>query len=549
MPIFNCITSKNSPAALSEVGFLFVITCFFTFFQNIAFWKAALQAILFDSWMDFIFLLSLALTLFCLFLILFASFLWKPWMKTLLIILVMIGATCNYFSLTYGVYIDKEMLRNVLYTDMHETAALLAPQLFVWIFLLGVLPAILIWKAPIKYESQLIKTIVQRLIIIVGAIAVVFISIFPIYKEYAFFSRNNKAIYKLIVPVNFISASIRLGQGYWQSEKTFTIVGEDAQLNLDTNSKPPLVILVVGETARAQNFSLFGYERDTNPLLSAEKGVLAFQNTSSCATATAISVPCMFSNRARKQFDIDQAPYEDNLTDILQRAGVNTIWYDNNAGCQGVCERIPNVQITATKEKPCPGGYCFDEELLAQVPAYIQAHDKQPMFIILHAIGSHGPSYYQRYPQDLAGKLSPACESNQIQNCSVEQLFNVYDNTIVQTDKMLSQTIQLLKQYEDDYDVSMLYASDHGESLGEKGLYLHSAPYAIAPAEQIHIPMLFWSPESFVESQHKNELCMQEKAKNDDVSHDNIFHTVLGLMGVSTSVYNAKLDLFSSCKN
>lgn len=541
---------KASKGTLSEPVFILTFALFFVLLENIAFWKTALSIAPTESPASIALIISIFIFMVCSLNILFSIFLWRPWLKPLLTLLLFISAAVSYFGVTYGVYIDHEMILNTTRSSSQEAMALITPQFLSWIAVLGLLPAIAVWKIKIKPVKSIGRTIMFRLMSIAISATVLIAAVMPLYKDYASFFRNNKEIVKLITPTNYIWASYSFIQMYIHSNQPLLQIGLDAkQIHTTPTSKPTLFILVVGETARAENFSLYGYPRNTNPLLSQQNNLLVFKNTTSCGTNTATSVPCMFSKMLRSSYSASLAEHQENLMDILQRAGINVLWKENNTGCQGVCTRIETSPIVweIPKDK-CTEDFCFDSSLLDNLDTYIAKKTNGDIFIVLHTIGSHGPSYYRRYPATLQGQFKPSCDTNQIQDCSQESLINAYDNTILNTDYLLNQTIELLKTYENKYETGMLYLSDHGESLGENGMYLHSAPYMIAPNVQTHIPMLFWSSNEFMQQRNINPTCMQQQALTHNYSQDNLFHTMLGLMSVSTAEYQPALDLFNDCK-
>ncbi|XBS68556.1 sulfatase-like hydrolase/transferase [Acerihabitans sp. KWT182] len=308
-----------------------------------------------------------------------------------------------------------------------------------------------------------------------------------------------------------------------------------------------LLIVVVGETSRGQDFSLGGYGKLTNPLL-ARDNVVYFPKTTSCGTATAVSVPCMFSNMTRAHFDGDTAAHQDNVLDILQRAHVNVLWRENDGGCKYVCNRVATDDLSTWKNLPrfCSDGVCLDEALLNHLDDYINGqHDDT--IIVLHTIGSHGPTYYQRY-QAAQQTFTPTCDTNEIQKCSNSSLVNTYDNTIVYIDYLLDKSIKLLQSHQDKFNTALVYLSDHGESLGENGLFLHGMPYAVAPAQQTHVPMLLWLSPSFMQAQGIADDCLRNQAIRQTYSHDNLFSTLLGLMNVGTRLYEPSLDIVQPCR-
>jgi lipid A ethanolaminephosphotransferase len=316
---------------------------------------------------------------------------------------------------------------------------------------------------------------------------------------------------------------------HWQS------VGLDATRNT-TDERRELVILIVGETARAQNFSLNGYPRLTNPLLS-EKPVVSFSQFASCGTDTAVSLPCMFSLLERSNYSIGKANSMDNVLDVLKRTGVAVLWRENNTGPKRVADRIEYQDFTSPDVNPVCEQECRDEGMLNSLDAWTEKQANTDMLIILHQMGSHGPAYYKRYP-DKFEKFKPACKTIELEKCSAEEITNAYDNTIVYTDYFISEAINWLEQKSGRFDVSLLYVSDHGESLGESGIYLHGFPYRFAPETQTRVPVIFWSAAN--NSQIDFQAVM--KSRDEELSHDHLFHTLLGLFEVSTTVYRPDMD-------
>jgi lipid A ethanolaminephosphotransferase len=315
------------------------------------------------------------------------------------------------------------------------------------------------------------------------------------------------------------------------------------------SAKPPLLILVVGETARAANFSLNGYARETNPEL-AKENITSFLDVHSCGTSTAASVPCMFSHLGREAYDKRDADYE-TLLDVLKHAGLSVLWRDNNAGCKGTCTHVDSEDLSHAQDPEfCTGQECFDEVMLHQLDERVAAMSKggpvKGMVIVLHQKGSHGPAYYLRSPKAFK-KFMPECESNALQSCSREQVINAYDNTILYTDHFLAQTIDWLKGRSEQFDTAMMYVSDHGESLGENNTYLHGLPYMIAPDVQKHVPMVVWMSPQMEQRSGITTTCLQGQRKA-ELSHDHLFHSVLGLLDVKTGIYRADRDLFKACE-
>ena len=325
-------------------------------------------------------------------------------------------------------------------------------------------------------------------------------------------------------------------------------VFEDATQKAVMHNAPRknLTIVVLGETSRADNFSLGGYSRDTNPLMR-QDGVIYFPHTTSCGTATAVSVPCMFSNMPRAHYDEELAHHQEGVLDILQRAGIQVLWNDNDGGCKGACDRVPHQNVTDLKlTGQCIDGECYDDVLFHNLDSYID-NLQQDGIIVLHTIGSHGPTYYNRYPAAFR-KFTPTCDTNEIQGCTREQLTNTYDNTILYVDYVVDKAIKLLQSKQDKFTTSLVYLSDHGESLGEDGVYLHGLPYSIAPDTQKHVPMALWLSADYQQRYGISAHCLQQRAQKENYSQDNLFSTLLGLLGVSTREYQAADDILTPCR-
>ena len=355
-----------------------------------------------------------------------------------------------------------------------------------------------------------------------------------------------RAIKKLISPTNYIAGTIRYFQKQAIANRPFTRLDDDAALENCEAPYPIVFIMVVGETARSMNFSLNGYPRKTNPRLEKEK-IINFPNVYSCGTATATSVPCMFSAYPRSEFDPDLEKTRENMLDLLSQSDYNVLWRENDDGCKGVCKRIPTENATTNYSNSllCNGKSCYDEVLLEDLEDYLGTVKKNT-FIVLHAMGSHGPTYYQRYP-DKFKQFKPTCDTADLQSCTKEQIVNTYDNTILYTDYVVSETIQILKRFP-KYKSGLMYVSDHGESLGENNIFLHGLPYKIAPEEQKRIPLFFWFSENMQKNGHVNFSCAQKAAEKQTYSHDNLFHSILGLMEIHTKLYNPDMDFFNQCR-
>lgn len=521
---------------------------------NISFYKQVLIKLSLDSFENIAFFVSMPVVVFCTIFILLTLLLNQWLVKIVASSLVIIGSALSYFMLKFGIMIDRSMLQNTLETSFTESAPMVTFELINCILLLGVLPCVVIILVKIKPRTIGLYFLFKHVMIVLLALLLVGLIALIFYKNYATFMRNNSKIIKYLLPSNYIGALYGQYQFEQNKHRPFLTIGDDAYrqvVDSDSKSIKTVVVLIVGETARSENFALNGYGKNTTPLLSKRDDVISFQNTTSCGTYTAFSIPCMFSNMERKNYDEASALRQENILDILNKQGINVIWLDNNTGCKGVCNRIENENITKKYinigSKLCQDGGCYDEVLVKELAIKLQHLDKDSL-IVLHPLGSHGPNYYQRYPEQFR-TFTPTCDTNQITNCDSGSLVNTYDNTIVYTDYIINQTIELLQSKQNNYNTMLIYLSDHGESLGENGLYLHSFPYSIAPAQQTKIPFILWISQHLAKLNRINTACIKNHAKQDLLSHDNLFHLLLGIFAIQTKEYNQSLDSLNYCKN
>jgi lipid A ethanolaminephosphotransferase len=481
---------------------------------------------------------------------LLSLFAWPRTLKPVVAFLLVGAAVGAHFMLSYGVVLDPGMMTNTLQTNSREAFDLLDLRFLATVLLLGVVPALVAWRLPLR-RARAGRRILQNLGLLAGGLAVVVASLLLVFQPLASTMRNHKALRYLINPLNSLySLGYVAAKPLRRDESTLLPIALDAKLGPPPGAagKPPLLVLVIGETARSDHFGLNGYARDTTPEL-AQEDVASFRNAWSCGTSTATSLPCIFSHLGRGDFEDRRNDYE-GLLDVLHRAGLAVLWIDNQSGCKGACARVPEVQ-TWTERDPtlCSGGECFDEIMLkgladriAQLPAERRARG---VVVVMHQMGSHGPAYYKRSPPAYK-RYTPECTSVALQDCTTAQVVNAYDNTIAYTDHFLAATIEWLKRRQDHAAAALLYVSDHGESLGEGNLYLHGLPYAIAPDAQKHVPWITWLSPAFQQRTGIKPACLRQRL-DVPVSHDNYFHSVLGLLDVQTTVYQRALDAYAPC--
>ena len=526
------LTKKvRSLMTFSRLGLILATALFFVCCDNFTFF-IKVTTVYPLAWENIGFLISLGVVLFCVITVVLLLVTNRYTLKPFVILLLLISSFTNYFMQTYNVIIDETMIQNTLETNMNESLDLLTSKLFVYVFLLGVIPSFIVFKLPVRYGTfrqelaSTLKGVVLSLLMIV-------IMLFSFSKFYTSFFRENKPLRFYTNPTFYLySAGKYVHDTFYKRDNTLQPLGRDAKLVKSTPETRKLTIVVVGEAARANRFSLNGYERQTNPLLEKED-IINLSNISSCGTSTAISVPCMFSHLERKNYSDKVAKNSENVLDILKHTGVSVLWRDNNSDSKGVALRVTYEDFRTDKTNTLCDEECRDEGMLVGLQSYVDAQ-KGDVMIVLHQMGNHGPAYYKRYPKAYE-RFTPTCQTNQVEQCTTEEIGNAYDNAILYTDYFLSKTIAFLKENDERFETALIYMADHGESLGEKGLYLHGIPYFMAPREQTHVGAFVWLGEK---SKQKINLEQFKEKASLDYSHDNLFHTILGLMEIETSLYD-----------
>jgi lipid A ethanolaminephosphotransferase len=519
--------------------------------MNGAWWSAAAAGRVWTDPANWLFVGACFVALVALQFVLLVPFSTRWTVRPLLTVVVIASAAAAFFMRSYAVMMDPTMIQNILKTDTHEAKELLSWSMAGAVVAWSALPIAFLWWVRIEHRP-LLRSLLTRAAAVAGALVVALLSVLLVSRDITSLMRNQRELRYLITPGNFIyGLAGSIARGAHDARAPRVPVGTDARLiRVAMAGKPRVFVLVVGETARAANFSLLGYGRATTPEL-ARLDVTAFRNVSSCGTSTEVSVPCMFSPYGREDYDERRIRNSEGLLDVLVRAGYAVKWLDNQSGCKGVCKGTGiEYQKLDSSLAPdlCEGDECHDGILVRALQAELERASRgsaDNTVIVLHMMGNHGPAYFRRYPAAFR-RFTPDCATAELRDCSREQVVNSYDNAIAYTDHVLAGVVETLRGAT-TLDTAMIYVSDHGESLGENGLYLHGLPYSIAPATQTHVPMIAWLSPGFAADNFVNVRCVNGKA-TDPFSHDNLFHSVLGLLDVQTRVYRSERDIFEGCR-
>jgi len=539
------ISAWRCPVEMTVEQLGLVASLYWLVFANRAFFDRVLQGA--NDQAGWLFGASLAVIVLALHFILLLLVLNRWTARPLLALLVVISAVASFYVEHLGAYIDVPMINNVLATNVSEARELLSWAVIAHLMLYAGVPLLFLSRVRIV-RKPLLQSAARRSVSLVAAVSFMLLAAFVSFKPLAGVMRNHKELRHMVTPSNWIWAT---GSALLHSphvdHRARVAVATDARQGsvASTLGRPRLLVLVVGETARAANWGLNGYPRATTPEL-ARLVVINFRDVTACGTSTEVSLPCMFSLVGRRQYDETRIRHSESLLHVVARAGVKVGWLDNQSGCKGVCDGLLSQSASAVAGDTCKGD-CLDDVLVAALSRKFEAVGDGTHLVVLHMIGEHGPAYFRRYPSSFE-RFAPACAEDDWWRCNREAVVNAYDNAMAYTDHVLADMIRRLSQRTDQIDAALLYVSDHGESLGEKGLFLHGVPYRIAPDEQLKVPMVMWMSPGFAQGSGVDPECLAARALR-PASHDNIPHTVLGLLDVQTKDYVQDLDVTARCRH
>ncbi|MEZ5653479.1 MAG: sulfatase-like hydrolase/transferase [Burkholderiaceae bacterium] len=471
---------------------------------------------------------------------------WPGWVTT---IVLLIGAGALHFMMRYGVVLDPAMLENALQTDGPEVAELITRRMLLDILLFGAIPALILSRLPWGPRPSLTRALRLRLAVFGTGLGLALVAVGLHMQDLAPLMRNHKELRYMFSPGNLLASATSALRGSQVIDGGPRALIDPAVRGRDraAGERRRIIVMVLGETVRASNWGLAGYQRQTTPALAARQDLLATV-ADSCGTDTATSVPCLFSDIGRQHYDRERIARRENLLQLAKRAGVTVQWREAQAGCKGACDGIDTVWLRHDPEAAdaahCGEHGCFDMALLDGLEQVFDGADGD-VLVVLHQMGNHGPGYWRRVPED-QWVFRPVCAVDDLSRCDTTEIVNAYDNAVRYTDSLLARLIERLEQRAARDDLAMLYVSDHGESLGESGLFLHGLPRWMAPEEQTRVPMVLWLSPDWRARAGLDETCRRQLA-GAGADHDQVFHTLVGMLGLHTSAYRAEDDLLARC--
>ncbi len=539
---------KDGPVT-SHAQSVFAAALFWTIFLDVPFWRALIGTAGSDPELiaQTLFLsVVLALSFFfvALSVIELLAISPKRVFQLFMLILSISGVTALISALLYGTTMTPDMVRNFLQTDTKEASMYLSVSsvlLFAFLFI----PAILILKnsksTTVTLEDRFKRLGLSALFLLIGILLLL-----SQLQPFSAIMRMDKSMRYMIAPFNVVysTASTLLRDKNTDAERVRHIVDPNPYAT-EKPQRATVFVLMIGETARSANWQLAGYGRETTPRLAA-MDIINIPKVQACGTSTDVSLPCMLSRIGRRDYDRDRILSEEALPSLLQRSGFNVTWIDNQSGSKGTSDGVKTVKLSDDKTL-CNGSDCMDMAFVLDLKKRLQTvKPGERQVLILHMMGSHGPAYDLR-SEDQDKVFGKVCNDPSFRRCSPEEIVNAYDASIRYTDRVLAEVLRTL-QSKKDIDTAFIYLSDHGESLGEGGLFLHGAPYKMAPDEQKIIPMVMWLSDGFKADYAVSQSAI-EKAIQKPVTHDHLYHTVLGLLNIHSMTYESRWDLSNEEKN
>ena len=434
--------------------------------------------------------------------------------KSIVALSLVADAFCFYFITTFNALIDRSMMANFYNTQYSEASSFLSWGMLLYALLLGVLPAVLLLHKRVEYGS--VKGFLRNLGI---ALAVILTVVGSNYKSTFWIDRHAPVIGSKLMPWSYTINSFR-HFSHQRKANQKEIILPDAKITTDSKD---ICVLIIGESARSQNFSLYGYERNTNPLLSAI-GVTALKARASHTNTLGAVKALLQHTPSRTLYEV--------LPNYLSRNGVDVIWRSSNWGTPPI-HIEKNFSKNELKKLYPEADENYDGILFHALEKQIAESESNKIFVGIHTYTSHGPEYYSNTPEQFKVFL-PECKTVEMANAKYEELINAYDNTIVYTDYLINSVIEMLQREFPDRRSCVIFISDHGESLGEGGLYMHGVPMATAPAEQLDIPFIVWTSDNTA-----------TKVKDiEEAGHYHIYHSVLHFLGMQTPFYDETKNIF-----
>ena len=431
-------------------------------------------------------------------------------------IIIAISLICNslalYFINSYEVLITSEMMGNVFNTRFSEASGFFSLSGVAYFLFLGLLPCVVLFMTKLDYGKA-------KHWGISSAVAIGTILTFGLanLSNTLWIDRNVPKLGSLILPWSYTVNSVRYYNS-WKRLNQKEIALPDATIR---NNEREVCILIIGESARRANFSIYGYNRPTTPLIESD-GVTALE-AESAATYTTAGVKAIIDHKPTNTL------YE-ILPNYLYRNGVDVVWRTSNWGEPPLhISHIEKVKDLKTKYPNANEEY--DGILFEGLSEVIASSDKSKMLIVIHTSTSHGPTYFKKYPKEFE-RFTPVCTTVEMSEANTEELINAYDNSILYTDYLIHTAIEQLRELE-GWRATLLFVSDHGESLGENNLYMHGMPKSMAPREQFEIPFIVWTSDS-------REIAKQS------VGQYHVFHSVLNALSIESPIYDVEYDIFTN---
>lgn len=434
------------------------------------------------------------------------------------------AAIASYYMYFFKIQPTKQVMGGLFSTDFNEIYELTSIKLIIWIIF-----SLFTCFYTLKTFASENKSFISRLLSAFCLVIFIYNIITPSF-----------SILKDYFPIQYLHNTYLNFAGNFNDTNYARIDISKHYSFVDNSDEDIIGVLVIGESARYDHFSINGYERETTPNLNTLNNLISYKATSS-SNLTYLSVPSLLSRYPANE--IENSKYENTFLSVLTKLGFNTTWI----GTQSLKRYFAGFDLSNIYNDVnftiIPSGSALfslndlDGQMLPFIKELTLKANKQ--FLVVHTSGSHW-HYNARYPNEFKN-FTPICNGKaktDASNCDKLALINSYDNSILYTDFFLSNLIDLLK----NKNAFVLYVSDHGESLGENGHYGHGG---FMLTEQITVPFIVWVSDDF-KSKHPEKIISLKNYANTEICHDHVFHSILDCLSIESDIIDKNLSVCKS---
>lgn len=466
----------------------------------------------------------------------------RPWLS----LLVLLSGAGAILLRQYGIEFSPSIFETLLTTNPDETRSFVSKELVaLWLAYTLIPLGALLWFKPFGgWELSLRSRPSGRVFAEVFVSALLVVGVLQGTRQWNLPEASRaqkKEVNRFALPLGILVQ----GVDFWRDRSNYEMIPLKDRVRVEelggfvaqqgkTPAQPHWVVLIIGESQRGDHLSINGYGRPTTPQMDQIPHVVTYTDVTSCSARTVFSVSCLLSHRGIEKFDLPVR--ETSLVSVMKSLGYETYFVSQHLkkGLQN-CMEADHCLMGSDLQRVTPqsGAGETDFRLLDywdQTFSAAQSVQKN-RFVILHAMGSHF-NYHERFPREgWTPPFTPYCQ-DPIYRCKTDELINAYDNSLAYFDEFFMALVKRLSGQR----AMLLFTSDHGESLGEGGVFTHGKPNFLAPKEQRHVPLVFWASDLLVQEQRLQSE-FKRRVRSEPMTHDAVFQSILGCLGVRSSLF------------